>query len=232
MLMAMSDVYIIIPVYNEAKVVREVVVSVLKKYDNVVCVNDGSKDDSAQEVKKTKAVLINHPFNLGQGAAIQTGVEYALQDPKARYFVTFDADGQHSLKDVEKMLAYIRNHKKIDIVLGSRFRGKAVDMVRLKKVILKLAVLFSNITTGIKLTDTHNGLRVFNRQFAEKLNITLPDMSHASEVIQRISDEKFRFAELPTTVTYTDYTIAKSHNPNLNVINIVFDTLLQKVTKR
>ncbi len=227
----MDDVYVIIPLYNEGPVVGSVVESVQKKFKNVVCVNDGSKDNSAQEVAKTKAYLLNHPLNMGQGAAIQTGIEYALQDPNAQYFVTFDADGQHSLDDVVAMLAYIRKHP-VDIVLGSRFLGDAQNMSRMKRGILRLAIAFSNTTSGIKLTDAHNGLRVFNRDFAKQLNITMSDMAHASEIIQRIAEKKFRFHEMPTTVTYSEYSVAKSHNPSLNAVNIAFDTLLQKVTKK
>ncbi len=84
-----ENTYIIIPVYNEEKVIRSVARQVTKIFPNVVCVNDGSKDHSAHEIEKTQAILVNHPINLGQGAALQTGIEYALQDPKAQYFVTF-----------------------------------------------------------------------------------------------------------------------------------------------
>ena len=228
--MSTSNVAIIIPVYNEGKVIASVVKNVLKQFDFVVCVNDGSKDNSESEIAKTKARLVNHPVNMGQGAALQTGIEYALQFPQIEYFVTFDADGQHSLADAQKMLQYLQKNK-VDVVLGSRFLGTAKNMSKLKKVILKLAVRFSNATSGIKLTDTHNGLRVFNRKFAEIINITQSDMSHASEIIQRIAETKTPFKELPVTITYTDYTVAKSHNPNLNAVNIVFDTLLRKLVK-
>lgn len=225
------DTVIIIPAYNEGAVIRKVVAAVSKKFTNVICINDGSSDNTESEIRKTSAVLINHPINLGQGAALQTGVEYALLKKSTKYFVTYDADGQHSLKDVSTMLKYIRKND-VDIVLGSRFLGEAKNVSGFKKLMLKGAVIFSNTMSGIKLTDTHNGLRVFNRRVAEKLNITMSDMSHASEIIQRIADEKFSFAELPVTVTYSDYSLGKSHNPSLNVVNIVFDTVLQKVTRK
>jgi hypothetical protein len=129
------------------------------------------------------------------------------------------------------MVDYIKNHP-VDIVLGSRFLGHAENISTVKKIILKLAVIFSNTATGLHLTDAHNGLRVFNRTFAEKINITMPDMAHATEIIQRIAETKTPYKELPITITYTDYTVVKSHNPNLNAVNIVFDTLLRKVTKK
>lgn len=225
------DTVLIIPVYNEGMVIKDVVSAALKTFPRIICVNDGSKDNTREEILKTKAIYIEHPINMGQGAALQTGIDFALRDPSIEYFVTFDADGQHSIEDVKTMLKYIRNNP-VDIVLGSRFLGTTKNMSRIKRIILKWAVWFSNITTGLHLTDAHNGLRVFNRKFASKINITLADMAHASEIIQRIAETRTPFKELPVTITYNDYTVAKSHNPNLNAVNIVFDTLLRKVAKK
>lgn len=126
-----GDTAVIIPVYNEGKVIKDVASSVLKNFTHVVCVNDGSSDNSADEIEKTKAILINHPINLGQGAALQTGIDFARDLPGINYFVTYDADGQHSLADVKKMLQYIRQHK-VDIVLGSRFLGEAKNVSNFK----------------------------------------------------------------------------------------------------
>jgi glycosyltransferase involved in cell wall biosynthesis len=223
----LKNVYFIIPLYNEEEVIRKVIGKVLKQYPNVVCVNDGSSDSSANEVQKTSAVLVNHPINLGQGAAIQTGIEYALQDPKAEYFVTFDADGQHRLEDVKNMLNVIHDEQ-VDIVLGSRFLGKVENINSTKKFILKLAVRFSNKTSGITLTDTHNGLRVFNRYVAENLNITMSDFSHASEIIERIAEKEFKYKEVPVTIKYTDYSRSKGQSM-YNAVNIGFDVLLRKL---
>lgn len=220
---------IIIPVYNEGQVVRSVVEKVLGEYSFVVCINDGSKDNSSEEILKTKAHLINHPINLGQGAAIQTGLEYALQFPKIEYFVTFDSDGQHSLKDVDNMLKIIQKDK-IDIVLGSRFLGSVENISSVKKIILKLAVRFSNKTSGVELTDTHNGLRVFNRHVASKLNITMNDFAHASEIIDRIAEEGFSYKEVPVTISYTEYSRSKGQSMS-NAVNIGLDVILRKIQK-
>lgn len=225
-----EDTYIIIPVYNEATVIKSVIQDAIKKFSKIVCVNDGSSDNSAREILKTKARLVSHPINLGQGAALQTGVDYALQDPKAEYFVTFDADGQHSLEDVSRMLRIIKKDN-LDIVVGSRFLGEAQDITLFKKLILKGAVLFSNATTGIKLTDAHNGLRVFNRRFAENLNITMSDMTHASEVTHRIADGGYKYKEVPVTINYSEYSKSKGQS-SLNAVNIVFDLLMHKVSKK
>jgi glycosyltransferase involved in cell wall biosynthesis len=220
---------IIIPVYNEGQVVGEVVKRVLKEYPYVVCVDDGSTDNSSDEVRQTKAYLVSHPINLGQGAAIQTGIEYALQDPSIQYFVTFDSDGQHRLEDVENMLQTIKKEK-VDIVLGSRFLGKVENISFIKKIILKLAIKFSNKTSGIELTDTHNGLRLFNRHVAENLHITMNDFAHASEIIERIAEKNFTYKEVPVTITYTDYSRAKGQSVS-NAVNIGIDVILKKMQK-
>jgi len=224
----MNNVAIIIPVYNEDKVIKSVVNQVSKKFKYVVCVNDGSRDTTSIEVEKTKAYLIEHPINMGQGAALQTGIEFALALP-VDYFVTFDADGQHRLEDVMEMLKVIKKDQ-YDMILGSRFLGATIGMKVSKKILLKMAILFSNITSGTKLTDTHNGLRMFNRHVAETMQITVPDMAHASEILEIIRKNNYRYTEIPVTIEYTDYSRSKGQGL-INAINIAFDTLLRKVTK-
>jgi polyprenyl-phospho-N-acetylgalactosaminyl synthase len=226
----MSRVYFVIPAWNEAPVIKQVIEEVLKKYPFVVCVNDGSTDNTSQEVAKTKAILIEHSLNLGQGAALQTGIEYALQDPEASIFVTYDADGQHRLSDVAKMIQALKDSG-VDIVLGSRFLGQVENLKTSKKLLLKAAILFTNKSTGLKLTDAHNGLRVFNRNFAEKLKLTFSDMTHASEIVDRIRQYGFKYKEVPVKIKYTEYSLSKGQ-PAVNAINIAFDTSLHKVIKK
>lgn len=225
-----SDVAFIVPVYNEGQAVRGVVERVLQDYEHVVCINDGSRDDSAAEIKKTRAYFVDHPINMGQGAALQTGIEFARLLPGVRYFVTYDADGQHRLEDVATMLQTIED-KGTDFVLGSRFLGsEAVDMPALKRRVLKLAIAFSNATSGVKLTDTHNGLRVFNKKVADEIQITMSDMAHASEILEIIARNNYSYCEVPVTIVYTDYSRSKGQSV-INAINIAFDTLLRKVTR-
>jgi len=223
-----EDVAIIIPVYNEARVIGTVLKHVLKHFKYVVCVDDGSSDASYDEIAKTKAYVVEHPINMGQGAALQTGLEFSRQLP-VNYFVTFDADGQHRIEDVKAMLSEIEagDH---DIILGSRFMGETVGMSGTKRAVLKAAIRFSNATSGLVLTDAHNGLRVFNRVVAEGMQITLPDMGHASEIPEIIAEKQFRYKEVPVTIEYTDYSKAKGQSI-LNAVNIGFDTLLRKVTR-
>ncbi len=227
-LMKDNDTVLIIPVYNEGKVVRGVVNEALKHFKYIVCVDDGSQDDSVDEIAKTKAYLVNHPINMGQGAALQTGIEFARNLP-VDYFVTFDSDGQHKIADVKKMVKILRGGK-VDVVLGSRFLGDAHGITGLKRTVLKLAVVFTRLTTGLRLTDTHNGLRVFNRKVANEIQITLPDMSHASEILEIIAQKEYRYKEVPVTIEYTSYSKTKGQSI-INAINIAFDTLLRKVSR-
>ncbi len=223
-----TDVAFVIPVYNEATVVREVVERVLAEYSVVVCVNDCSRDNSADEIARTGAYLVNHPINMGQGAALQTGIEFVRLLPGIRYVVTFDADGQHRLEDVAHMLATLEE-KGTDFVLGSRFLGKRpVGMTRGKRALLKAAIAFSNLTSGVKLTDTHNGLRVFTRRVADEIEITMPDMAHASEFLEIIKRRGYTYVEVPVEIVYTDYSRSKGQSM-INAVNIAFDTLLRKV---
>lgn len=225
-----AKIAVIIPIYNEETVVEGVVNDVLRRFKTVICVDDGSTDGSVAAVQKTRATVVRHPLNLGQGAALQTGIDFALLDKTTQYFVTFDADGQHAVEDVVRMVEAIKKND-VDVVLGSRFLGTAQNMPWLKEKALKLAVIFSNQTSGIRLSDTHNGLRVFNRKVATRLNITMPDFSHASEIVERIAQEKFTYQELPITIAYTDYSRQKGQ-PLLNAVNLSFDTLISKVVKR
>ena len=225
----MKDVAFVVPVYNEAEVIGSVIAGILEACPHVVCVNDGSSDASADAILDAGAFLVNHPINMGQGAALQTGIEFARLLPGVTRFVTFDADGQHRVEDAVRMLRVLETTD-VDIVLGSRFLGEAIGASRFKRLLLKAAVRFSNATSGIRLTDAHNGLRVFNRHVADTLRITAPDMTHASEIIELIAHNKYRFVEVAVTIDYSDYSVAKGQ-PAVNAVNIAVDTLLRKVSR-
>src|SRR4051812_25046985 len=103
-----DDVWLITPVFNEAPVIADVITEALGVFPHMVCIDDGSSDDSAARISTTGAHLLRHPVNLGQGAALQTGFSYALAQPGTRYLVTFDADGQHRVEDVVSMIGLAR----------------------------------------------------------------------------------------------------------------------------
>jgi glycosyltransferase involved in cell wall biosynthesis len=219
------EVWLIVPVFNEGQVIGEVIGNARKAFANIVCVDDGSRDNSAEQIRAAGAHLVRHPVNLGQGAAIQTGVEYARAQPGAQYFVTFDADGQHQIADVLTMLERLRSED-VDIVVGTRFHGDTTHIPWIKRFILKTVVLLSPRTRRLGLTDAHNGLRVFNRTVAEQMNITLNGMSHASEIVELIDRNKWRVTEEPVMILYTDYSMAKGQSV-INGVNIVFESFLK-----
>jgi polyprenyl-phospho-N-acetylgalactosaminyl synthase len=220
---------VIIPVYNEADVIEDVIKDVHKVFTNILCIDDGSTDNSVEIIKKTGVRLIACPKNRGQGAALRAGIQEARKNPEFKYFVTFDADGQHRVSDALRMLKYIKKTG-ADIVLGSRFLNKTDGVPFIKRLVLKAAILFSNVTTGLKLTDTHNGLRVFNRSVASKLNLTCSGMAHASEIIYRVADNKFRYAEMPVTITYSNYSKGKGQSV-FNSFNILKELLIYRLQR-
>lgn len=226
-----SDVWIIVPAFNEAQVIGDVVADLRSSFAHVVVVDDGSRDGTAEVALRAGAHVVPHPVNLGQGAAIQTGVEYARAQPGARLFATFDADGQHRVKDVLAMLERIEDGE-ADLVIGTRFTGSTIVRTPpLKRLILRTAALLSPSSRRLGLTDAHNGLRVFNRTVAEHLNLTMSGMSHAGEFVKLADENHWRVAEQPVEILYTDYSLSKGQ-PLLNGVNIVFDGFLRGRMRR
>lgn len=226
-----GGVWIIVPAFNESAVIGEVVTQLRSVFSHVVCVDDGSSDDTAAAALSAGAHVVRHPVNLGQGAAIQTGVEYARRQPGAEVFATFDADGQHRVTDVVAMIDRLARAG-VDIAIGTRFDSSAVSRTpTLKKLILRTAAWLSPSSRRLGLTDAHNGLRVFNRTVADNLTLTMNGMSHASEFISLIDENGWRVAEVPVEILYTDYSMSKGQ-PLLNGVNIVFDGFLRGRMRR
>ena len=217
-----KDVFVIIPVFNEERMIGSVVDSLKKKFANIVCVDDGSSDKSLAIIKSKNVHTLKHLINLGQGASLQTGIDFGILKG-ARYFLTFDSDGQHNLKDSLQMIKLIKKTN-FDVILGSRFLNNQhqKEIPFLRKLILKIAIKLSNFFSNVNLTDTHNGLRVFNLKFAKKLEIKLNRMSHPSDFLKNISKNKFKFKEYSSKIIYSDYSISKGQK-NINSFNILFD---------
>ena len=207
--------------YNEATVVSSVIQELLETFPHVVCVDDGSTDDSAALARKAGAVVVAHPVNLGQGAALQTGIEYAVQDPQLDAVITFDADGQHRVQDAAAMLARIRAGE-ADVVLGSRFLDGRGEVSALKRLVLRTAAIQSRISTGYRLTDAHNGLRAISADVARKIHLTQNRMAHASELVHQFAALNARVVEQPVHIVYTEYSKSKGQSL-LNGINILAD---------
>ena len=199
--------WVVVPALDEARVIGRSLAELRAVFPAVVVVDDGSRDATASAARSAGAVVVRHPLNLGQGAAIQTGIEYALMQGAA-YVATFDADGQHKAEDLQRMLAVLADEN-ADIVLGSRFLGRTEGMSLARKMLLRAGVLFTNLTTGVKLTDAHNGLRVMTAATARRIRILQDRMAHASELIAQIGQLRLEVREVPVTITYSAYSVAK-----------------------
>lgn len=221
---ANSDVWVVIPLYNEATVIAEVVEGLIPIFPNVVCIDDGSADGSGTIARAAGARLVTHPINLGQGAALQTGFEYALERD-ARYVVTFDADGQHRVVDAAAMVARAREDD-LAIVFGSRFLDDRTKPGILKRIVLKTAVTVTNWATRTKLTDAHNGLRVIRDDALRKFKLKQDRMAHGTEIVVKLGRTGLPYAEHPVEVLYTDYSKAKGQSL-LNSVNILIDLIIR-----
>lgn len=220
-------VFVVIPTFNEALDELRKVIRSLHRYGySVVVVDDGSSTPLSSDQLPSPVHLCTHLLNLGQGAAIQTGLDYAFAQG-ADVIVTFDADGQHRAEDIATIIAPIRNGA-VDVCLGSRFGvgARAENIPLIKLVLLRIAVLATRLMTGLKLTDTHNGLRAFSRNAAATINLTQNRMSHASQILQRISERRFRYCEVPVVIHYTDYSIRKGQRVS-NLFNIIWESLME-----
>jgi polyprenyl-phospho-N-acetylgalactosaminyl synthase len=224
-----ADTCVVVPAFNESRMLARVLADLTRLAYTVVVVDDGSDDDTAARAAEYPVVVLRHPFNLGQGAALQTGIAYAIRIPQTRFIVTFDADGQHTIEDIPRLLAPLRAGTH-DVVLGSRFleSGETTGIRPSRKALLKLAAAFTRLTTGLRLTDAHNGLRAMTVEVAAALRITQNRMAHASEVLSQIAALKLRYCEVPIRVHYTAYSVGKGQS-SLNSINILWDLLKEKM---
>ena len=217
--MAKDKIFIVVPAFNEGTVVGQVVKS-LNSFGTVVVVDDGSSDTTSEVSSAANATVLRHVVNLGQGAALQTGIDYAYRQ-NADYIVTFDADGQHDPDDIPKLLSVLKESH-ADIVLGSRFLGTTVGMTATRRSILNLARIFTSATSGITTTDVHNGFRVLNRKAAGSIRLAQNRMAHASELISQIKLNNLTYAEGPVTIRYTNYSRAKGQRTSA-MFTILFD---------
>jgi glycosyltransferase involved in cell wall biosynthesis len=201
------DVFVVVPAYNEAPRIGPVLEGLLEVARTVVVVDDGSRDNTFDVARRYPVWLLRHVVNLGQGAAIQTGITFALQKG-ALFVATFDADGQHEPRDLLRMYNRLVEEG-ADYALGSRFLGRTENMPWSRWLMLKAAVWFTRVMSGIWVTDTHNGIRMMTRRGAERIHITLNRMEHASEILDQIARSGYRFIEVPVTIRYSVESLAK-----------------------
>lgn len=223
-----KEVFVIIPAYNEEKVIKDVLGELLPFQYSLVVVDDGSQVSLQEMLKPFPVYVVRHRINLGQGAALQTGIDFALLK-KAAYMVTFDSDGQHQAADIQKLLAPLRSGE-ADITLGSRFISRPTDIPAGRRILLQLARFVNYLFTGLLLTDAHNGLRAMTAKAAALIHIRQNGMAHATEIVSEIKKHRLRFKEIPVTVRYTDYSKKKGQTV-WGSFRIFIDLLLIKIFK-
>jgi glycosyltransferase involved in cell wall biosynthesis len=228
--MSDHDVFVVIASYNEGDVLGRTVKELVPYGFSVVVVDDGSVVPASQDLSDQPIHYLRHTSNLGQGAALQTGTEYALLHG-AEVIVHFDADGQHDPELIGKLIGPIRTGI-CDVVLASRFIDPSDrKQVPVKKqLLLKAGVLVSWLFTGLWLTDTHNGFRALSRAAAQQIKLTENGFAHATEILELLRRAGLRYMEVPTATRYTDYSISKGQSA-FNSIDIVFDLVLRKLLR-
>ncbi len=215
---------VVIPAYNEAPAIGKVLAELCRYPYRVVLVDDGSTDGTLDEACPYPVTILRHAINLGQGGALHTGIQYALQDPAIQTIVTFDADGQHDPANIARMVDTL--DQGYEVALGSRFipGGEAISIPWLKRELLSLAVWITQKMTGLPLTDTHNGLRAFRRSAAARIQIRQNGMAHASEILSQVASLGLKYCEVPVRVRYTEYSLHKGQSI-LNSFNILWEII-------
>jgi glycosyltransferase involved in cell wall biosynthesis len=204
------SVFVIVPAFNESSALAQVLKEVVATCPNVVVVDDGSTDETHAIARAHAPFVLQHLVNRGQGAAIQTGIEFALRRG-ADCIVTFDADGQHDVADIDRLVDPIRRGE-CDVTLGSRFLDGRTEMPRARRFVLRVATLLSRTVHRLHVTDAHNGLRAFSREAARHVDITMDRMAHASEILDIVARAGLRHREVPVHVRYTKYSLSKGQS--------------------
>jgi polyprenyl-phospho-N-acetylgalactosaminyl synthase len=221
----MLKTFLIIPAYNEAPVIKKVLDELAGSGYSIILVDDGSTDQTSALASGSQLMVIRHQINLGQGAALETGME-AARRAGADLVIHFDADGQHDASEIERLLKPVQNGE-ADIVFGSRFLEKQEDISVSRKFILNLARWINYAATGILLSDAHNGFRVLNKKALHCIHLQHSRMAHASEILALVKKNSLKYMELPVHIRYTDYSKKKGQN-FFDGIHILFHLLFKR----
>lgn len=204
----MSKGLIIIPAYNEEKNIGSVLdeISNLSLDLDIVVINDGSVDKTKEIVEEKNIKVISHPYNLGYGAALQTGFKYAAKN-QYEYIIQFDGDGQHYGKYIEEMKNEIEKDE-YDIVVGSRFVGnKEYKIEFLKKIVIRYMRSVIKTFTGTKITDPTCGFKGYKRKVFTYYSLfsNFPSDYPDADIIIDMLRHKFKIKEIPITIRQRTY---------------------------
>ena len=202
------NIYVVLPAYNEGKVIKKTITDIKKEgYKNIIVVDDGCKDNTVKEAKSAGATVISHPINRGKGAATQTGID-AAKLLNADIIVTMDSDGQHNPKDIKKLVKPIEKGK-TDVVIGSRFLGNLEDMPKSRIMMNKIGNIVTYIFFGAISTDSQSGFRAYSNKAANSVYSYMDRYEFESEMLGHIKAAKLKMIEVPIKVIYTEHSLNK-----------------------
>ena len=210
-----------IPAYNEQKNIAAILIKLKKISKDIIVCDDGSKDLTAEIAEDLGAIVIHHERNLGYGAGIKS-IFLKAKEIKADVLITFDADGQHRIEDINTVLEPIKNND-ADIVIGSRFLEKESEIPKYRKFGIKTITNLTNSSIGEKLSDWQSGFRAYNKEVLEKINPSESGMGISTEILIKAAKKKFRIKEAPIIVSYKGET--SSHHPVSHGVSVVFSTI-------
>lgn len=224
----MSKTYVVVPAFNEEEMIGSVLQKIKKQgFRNIVVVDDGSSDSTAEIAKREKAIVLRNVVNRGLGCTLNIGIEAAII-LGAEIIVTCDSDGQHDPSEIKKLIKPILE-KKAEVVIGVRsFDKKDAPFSRL--LISKGAKFVNLFLFGNTCNDTESGFRAFSREAAGKINIQTSRMEVSSEIVQEIGRNNLKLAEVPIKTIYTDYSLRKGQKLS-NAFSIVNKLFLKKIIK-
>ena len=229
----MTRVCIIIPAYNESRVIGDVVretIASLKKsaYEcSVLVINDASTDDTSATAQSAGALVINHILNTGAGGATATGLEYALKH-NFDVAATMDADGQHDIMDVLNGIK-LQQKTKNDLLIGSRLMDPR-GMSRTKQIGNWGLSVITFVLFGVRSTDSQSGLRIYSKRAIENLRWRTSGYEFCSEMLWRAHQLRLSISEYPIKAIYTDYSRSKGQN-NWNAVNIIKTLIQRRITE-
>jgi len=221
-----NKIFVIVPCYNESCIISTTITALLQQGYKVIVVDDGSNNNCREHFSTKPVYYLHHVINLGQGAAIQTGIDFALQKG-ATYLVTFDADGQHDVKDIRRMIDKLEEEK-LEFVFGSRFlEGAQTNVDKTRRALLQFSRFTNFFISGVLLSDSNNGLRVFTSAAARQIRIKENRRTHSSDIIYQVVMKKIKFGEVPVNVRYSKYSRKKGIQ-NVEGISIFINMLIYK----
>ena len=218
-----SDTCCVIPMYNEQEVIADVIHGLKAIFENILCVDDGSTDESVAKAREAGATVICHAVNIGQGAAIATGFSWIQSMTNFSRIVTFDADGQHLPEDAIRLVEELAS-KELDVVFASRFLNDQSEVPLMKRLVLRGVTNVTRALTDVELSDAHNGLRALTVDASRKIQLTQNGMAHATQFVSLVLQGGLKYSELPVTILYTPYSRSKGQSM-LNSINIALDLI-------